>query len=83
MSEYQLYLVHFQQTIIMAVEQVCSLLGDLSSECQSLVEQYGSTVINALAQILVSWMIKLLSFPNQQICIAFCQGVGNSAFILV
>ena len=38
----------------MAVEQVCSLLGDLSSECQSLVEQYGSTVINALAQILVS-----------------------------
>ena len=38
----------------MAVEQVCSLLGDLSSECQSLVEQYGPTVINALAQILVS-----------------------------
>ena len=50
--------VSFQQTIIMAVEQVCSLLGDLSSECQSLVEQYGSTVINALAQILVSWIIK-------------------------
>ncbi|XP_072050132.1 uncharacterized protein [Amphiura filiformis] len=41
-----------QQTIISAVEQVCSLLGDLSSECQSLVEQYGSTVINALAQVL-------------------------------
>ncbi|XP_072051429.1 prosaposin-like [Amphiura filiformis] len=42
-----------QQTIISAVEQVCSLLGDLSSECQSLVEQYGSTVINAVAQVLV------------------------------
>ncbi|XP_072050756.1 uncharacterized protein [Amphiura filiformis] len=41
-----------QQTIISAVEQVCSLLGDLSSECQSLVEQYGSTVINAVAQVL-------------------------------
>ena len=43
-----------QQTIISTVEQVCSVLGQYSSECQSLIEQYGSTVINALAQVLVS-----------------------------
>ena len=43
-----------QQTIISAVEQVCSLLGDYASECQSLVDQYGPTVINGIAQLLVS-----------------------------
>ena len=44
----------FQQMIIQEVEQVCSILGDLAGECQSLIQQYGGTVLDALAKALVS-----------------------------
>ena len=40
--------------IVQELEQVCSILGDLASECQSLIQQYGGTVLDALAKALVS-----------------------------
>ena len=45
---------NFQKEILNDLKQVCSLLGDLADQCNSLIDQYGPLVFDLLLPELVS-----------------------------
>ena len=60
---YIAYFVHnLQLTIMNALEQdVCPLLGALSGECKSLIEQYGPVLFNVLTNWVSMWADKIVA----------------------
>ena len=54
-------ILYLQKEILNELKQVCSLLGDLADQCNSLIDQYGPLVFDLLLPELVSLN---LSFKN-------------------
>ncbi len=55
-----------KDTVLAFIEQeLCSRLGPLADTCKTYVETYGRTIIHELAQKVVSFLSKFLSWINK------------------